>query len=131
VQGTGIRARIFSPTPDRALAGSDLRADRARVGDIFAGWPAKITRLQETARTLRARALKQMLRIHLKACFKIHKLKQTVFNLTFSQILQICEKATRRKLLGQQLAGANAFAANPDTCRHAVRISHGGVRNAG
>ena len=28
-------------------------------------------------------------------------------------------------LLGKQLAGANAFAANPDGCRHSVRISHG------
>jgi hypothetical protein len=28
------------------------------------------------------------------------------------------------------LAGAKAFAAHPDECRHSVRISHG-VRNAG
>ena len=46
-------------------------------------------------------------------------------NLTFSQILLICEKVTRRKLLGKQLAGAKAFAASPDECRHPVRISHG------
>ena len=46
-------------------------------------------------------------------------------SLTFSQILWICEKVTRRKLLGKQLAGANAFAASPDGCRHAVRISQG------
>src|SRR6516164_7174036 len=31
---------------------------------------------------------------------------------------------TRRKLLGKQLAGAKAFAANPDECRHSVRIFH-------
>jgi len=47
-----------------------------------------------------------------------------IVGLTFSQTLQICEKVTRRKLLGKQLAGANAFAANPDGCRHAVCISH-------
>jgi hypothetical protein len=38
---------------------------------------------------------------------------------------------TRRKLLGNQLAGAKAFAANPDERRHSVRIFHGGVKNAG
>ena len=54
-----------------------------------------------------------------------------VFSLTFSQIFRFCEKVTRRKLLGNQLAGAKAFAANPDECRHSVRISHGAVRNAG
>jgi hypothetical protein len=39
---------------------------------------------------------------------------------------------TRRKLLGKQLAGAKAFAANPDPAaawqppdRHSVRIFHG------
>jgi hypothetical protein len=31
---------------------------------------------------------------------------------------------TRRKLLGKQLAGAKAFAANPGECRHSVRIFH-------
>jgi hypothetical protein len=39
-------------------------------------------------------------------------------------------QATRRKLLGKQLAGANPFAANPirhPAERHAVRISLGGV----
>ena len=42
--------------------------------------------------------------------------------------LEICEKVTCGRLLGRQLAGANAFAANPDPAlldRHAVRISHG------
>ena len=37
----------------------------------------------------------------------------------------ICEKVTRRKPLGMRLAGAKAFAANPDECRHSVRISRG------
>ena len=53
-------------------------------------------------------------------------------SLTFSQNLRVCEKVTRRKLLGKQLARANAFAANPDPAaatrprdRHSVRISHG------
>jgi len=32
---------------------------------------------------------------------------------------------TRRKLPGKQLAGAKAFAANPDERRHCVRIFHG------
>jgi hypothetical protein len=37
---------------------------------------------------------------------------------------KLCEMFTRRKLLGKQLAGAKAFAANPDECRHSVRIFH-------
>ena len=32
---------------------------------------------------------------------------------------------TRRELPGKQLAGAKAFAANPDERRHRVRIFHG------
>jgi len=32
----------------------------------------------------------------------------TAFSLTFSQTWQVCEKVTRRKLLGKQLAGAKA-----------------------
>ena len=32
---------------------------------------------------------------------------------------------TRDKPLGMRLAGAKAFAVNPDECRHSVRISHG------
>src|SRR5262249_44142487 len=49
----------------------------------------------------------------------------SLVSLTFSQILSICERVTRRKPLGKQLAKANAFAANPDKCRHAMRTSHG------
>jgi hypothetical protein len=40
-------------------------------------------------------------------------------------------QVTRRKLLGKQLAESNAFAADPirhPPERHALRISHGGVR---
>ena len=50
-------------------------------------------------------------------------------SLTFSQILRMCEKVTRRKPLGMRIAGAKAFAANPDEsalCAHFLR----GVRNA-
>src|SRR6516162_1907336 len=56
----------------------------------------------------------------------------TLSSLIFSQTWQVCEKVTRPKLLGKQLGtGRKPFAAFADGCRHAVRISHGGVRNAG
>ena len=38
---------------------------------------------------------------------------------------------SNRKLLGKQLAGAKAFAASPDECRYAMRISHGGREKCG
>jgi len=38
---------------------------------------------------------------------------QTNSSLTFSQILRVCEKVTRRTLLWKQLAGAKAFALAP------------------
>jgi hypothetical protein len=47
------------------------------------------------------------------------------FRLNFSQAFQTCERFTRCKLLGKQLAGAKSFAADLDECRHFVRIFHG------
>jgi hypothetical protein len=52
----------------------------------------------------------------------------------FSHTLRVYEKVTRRKLLGKQLAGANAFAASPDpAAAGSARCAHfpRGVRNAG
>jgi hypothetical protein len=47
-------------------------------------------------------------------------------SLTFSQILRFLRKVTRRKPLGMRLAGAKAFAANPDEmsalCRKLRRL---------
>src|SRR5271166_98194 len=61
-------------------------------------------------------------------------IKEDASSLTLLTSFSTCEKVTRCKLLGKQLAGAKAFAASPDppmADRHSVRISHGAVRNAG
>src|SRR5207249_8926903 len=46
-------------------------------------------------------------------------------SLTFSQILRFVRRSPVASRLGMRLAGAKAFAANPDECRHSVRPSHG------
>jgi hypothetical protein len=53
------------------------------------------------------------------------------FSLDFSQIFKFVKSPPVAGHMGSGLPGRKSFAANPDECRHPVRISHGSMRNAG